>query len=178
MIAVKPRQLTSGPGVRWLVEPLEKFEGRCQCGQVRYRVTGETVALFACHCTECQRQSASAFGMALWLRNHSKTVLEGELRAWVRATPTGRQLVCEFCARCGTRVFHQMKDQPDIMSIKPGSLDAMLDLEPVAHLWTSSARSWVHVPEGVLSFPENPPSFDEIFAAWQLRKRRSNASDE
>jgi hypothetical protein len=36
----------------------------------------------------------------------------------------------------------------------------------------------VQVPEGVLSFPENPPTFDEIFAAWQVRKRQSIAADD
>jgi hypothetical protein len=69
-----------------------------------------------------------------------------------------------------------MKDQFDIISIKPGTLDAALDLEPVAHIWTSSARSWVSLPKSVLSFPENPSSFDEIFAAWQVRKRHAITS--
>lgn len=157
------------------MEQLEEFDGRCQCEQVKYRVTGETVALFVCHCTSCQRQSASAFGMALWLRNYRKHVLEGELRTWIRTTPTNKQLICEFCAHCGTRVFHQMKQQLDLMSIKPGTLDTKLDLEPVAHIWTSSARSWVHLPADVLSFPENPPSFDEVFAAWQVQKKQAQA---
>ena len=116
--------------------------------------------------------------MALWLRNYSKNVLEGELRTWIRTTPTGKQLVCEFCSSCGTRVFHQMKEHFEIMSIKPGTLDTMLDREPVAHIWTSSAQSWVQVQEGVLSFPQNPPTFDEIFAAWQGRKSQSIASDD
>jgi len=111
--------------------------------------------------------------MALWIRHHSKDVLEGELRSWTRKTPAGRQLVCEFCCRCGTRVFHQMSDQSEILSIKPGTLDTPLDLEPVAHIWTSSAKSWVQVPAGVLSYRETPPTFDEIFGAWQARKRRS-----
>ena len=42
----------------------EVFEGRCQCGAATYRVKGTVITLFVCHCTECQRQSASAFGMA------------------------------------------------------------------------------------------------------------------
>lgn len=155
------------------MEPMEAFEGRCQCGQVRYRVAGETVAFFVCHCSECQRQSASAFGMALWLRNFSKEVLEGELRQWTRATPLGRHLLGEFCPRCGTRVFHQMTDQVETMSIKPGTLDPAPDLDPVAHIWTSRARSWVRLPPHVLSYPENPPTFDAIFAAWQAQKRPS-----
>jgi hypothetical protein len=31
--------------------------GQCQCGQVRYEIRAEPVAVWACHCTECQRQS-------------------------------------------------------------------------------------------------------------------------
>ncbi|HYQ04042.1 MAG TPA: GFA family protein [Polyangiaceae bacterium] len=148
----------------------EIFEGRCQCGQVVYRVVGESVAFFVCHCMECQRQSASAFGMALWIKHSSKEVLEGELRSWIRNTPTGRQQVCEFCDRCGTRVFHQMSDQSQTLSIKPGTLNTPLNLEPVAHIWTSSARNWLRLPPGVLSYSQNPSSFDDIFAAWQTRK--------
>lgn len=69
-----------------------------------------------------------------------------------------------------------MKEQLDIMSIKPDTLDTALDLEPVAHIWTSSARAWVKVPAGVLSFPGNPPTFDEIFAAWQVQKNAACAT--
>ena len=38
--------------------------GGCQCGAVRYEVTGPPIKLYVCHCTECQRQSGSAFGMS------------------------------------------------------------------------------------------------------------------
>jgi hypothetical protein len=109
--------------------------------------------------------------MALWLRSFSKEVLGGELLAWNRTTPAGRQLRCEFCSRCGTRVFHQMTDQAAMMSIKPGTLDTPLDAEPVAHIWTSSARRWMQPPARILSYPGNPPSFDDIFAAWQAQKK-------
>jgi hypothetical protein len=152
------------------VERRECFEGHCQCGQVKYRLTGETVAFFVCHCTECQRQSASAFGMALWLRNFSKDVVAGELGLWVRTTPTDKRLLCEFCRTCGTRVFHQMSDQADTLSVKPGTLNTTLESEPVAHIWTSRAQSWVRLPSTTLLYPRNPPTFEEIFAAWRAQK--------
>ena len=38
------------------------YPGGCQCGAVRYEVTGEPKVVVACHCTDCQRQSGSAFG--------------------------------------------------------------------------------------------------------------------
>ena len=157
------------------VERREVFEGRCQCGQARYRITGESVALFVCHCTECKHQSASAFGMALWMRKFSREMLGGALGSWVRTTPSGKQLIGEFCERCGSRLFHQMADQADTMSIKPGTLDTALELEPVAHIWTSSAQSWVQLPSSILSYPANPPTFEEIFAAWRLQKEKVTA---
>ena len=39
--------------------------GGCQCGEVRYECEGEPLALYVCHCRECRRQSASAFGISL-----------------------------------------------------------------------------------------------------------------
>ena len=175
-----PRLLPQGPPLPiaklvrfehlWrMLEPAEVFEGRCQCGSVRYRVAGRSVAFFICHCGECQRQSASAFGLALWIQGYRKDILAGEARSWTRKTPTGRSLVGELCARCGTRLFHQMAAQAEIMSIKPGTLDEPLALAPVAQIWTSRAARWLELP-GMLSYPENPPDFEAIFAAWRARK--------
>jgi hypothetical protein len=154
------------------VEPgsIEVFEGQCQCGKHRYAVSGDAVASFACHCTECQRQSSSAFGMALWIRGYHRRVSGGALGLWTRETPTGRALTCEFCASCGTRLFHQMARQTELISIKPGTLDRAGELEPVAHIWTSSAQPWTQPAwAGSLCYAQNPPDFEEIYAAWRAR---------
>lgn len=148
----------------------EKIEGQCQCGEVTYRITGETVALFACHCSECQRQSSSAFGMALWISGYEKLVLTGTTCSWARTMPSGKGLVGEFCSLCGTRLFHQVAGQSKVMSVKPGTLNSTKALDPVAHIWTSSAQSWVKIPEGVLQYSENPPDFEEILEVWKTQK--------
>jgi hypothetical protein len=111
--------------------------------------------------------------MALWLRNYTRETTGGNLGVWIRKTPSGRQLVGEFCTSCGTRLFHKMAGQNDIMSIKPGTLETTHELQPIAHIWTSSAQRWVQVPDSALAYPENPPSFDELFAAWEARKQRA-----
>jgi hypothetical protein len=145
----------------------EVFEGGCQCGSVRYRVTGQALTLFACHCKECQRQSASAFGMALWVRTSSVALLSGELKTWVRSTPSGRKLVCQFCPACGSRVFHQSADQNQILSIKPGTLDDTSWLRPAAHIWSRSAQSWVSFGQECLVYAANPESFEKVVERWQ-----------
>ena len=149
----------------------EQLEGRCQCGGVTYRVTGETIALFACHCVECQRQAASAFGMALWIRSYKKELLTGSTRSWARTMPSGKQLVGQFCPLCGSRLFHEVEGQSEITSVKPGTLRHTFSLGPVAHIWTRSAQPWVTIPGNVLQYSGNPPDFEAIFAAWRVNKK-------
>lgn len=150
----------------------EVFEGQCQCGDVAYRVIGQSLALFACHCSECQRQSSSAFGMALWVKESGVELMSGSLRSWVRRTPTGRQMVCQFCPVCGSRIFHQLMDQEGIISIKPGTLNNTKRLQPVAHIWTRSAQPWVEFREDCLVYLEDPDSFEAMLKAWQEKIRQ------
>lgn len=37
------------------------YSGGCLCGALRYRVTAEPLTLYACHCTDCQRRTGTAF---------------------------------------------------------------------------------------------------------------------
>lgn len=145
------------------------YTGQCQCGSVRYRLQGRSSALFACHCTECQRQSSSAFGMALWLEGVDDAGLavlsDPALKTWVRQTPTGRQMACYFCQHCGTRLFHRTLGAT-ALSVKPGTLDDARRLEPVAHIWTASKHPWVQIPDLHLQYDSNPPSFDAIRDLW------------
>ena len=144
---------------------IESFTGQCQCGAIRYRVTGTPWTLFACHCTECQRQSSSAFGMALWVKN-AQVESTGKWKEWVRTLPSGKRMACRFCPDCGTRLFHQVLGQTEVMSIKPGTLDDTKGLELAGHIWTGSKQAWVPLGEDTLQYPGNPESFERLIAAW------------
>lgn len=150
---------------------MKSYSGACQCGAVAYRVSGEALTLFACHCTDCQRQSASAFGMALWLRGAELTLLRGSLASWTRDLPSGRQMACRFCPVCGSRLFHQVVGS-EILSIKPGSLDDSTGLQPAGHIWTDSAQPWVRPALQGLCYPGNPDGFGELMEAWHHEDRR------
>ena len=83
-------------------------EGGCQCGRVRYRIEGEPVILGICHCSECQRQSGSAFGMSMVIPKPQFTLLQGELKSFTRSSESGRPVTCCFCPECGTRIYHEL----------------------------------------------------------------------
>ena len=39
--------------------PDQTLEGGCQCGSVRYRISGNPVMAALCHCTMCRRANAA-----------------------------------------------------------------------------------------------------------------------
>ena len=126
------------------------YTGGCQCGSVRYVVTTEPIRLLACHCKECQRQSASAFGMSMPVKRDSLAVT-GLMKQFTRVADSGGEVMGVFCPECGVRIYHALKSTPDVLSLKPGTLDDTSWLRPSAFIWMKSAQGWVAVPDGVKS---------------------------
>lgn len=131
----------------------ETRDGGCQCGGVRYRIDEKPLELAVCHCTDCQRQSGSAFGMSLAVRAASFRLTKGELESFAVTCNSGRIKTCSFCGDCGTRIHHQTR--PDVLSVKCGTLDDKADLRPSAHYWTKSKLPWVVIPPGVKSVADD-----------------------
>ena len=130
--------------------------GRCQCGDVRYEIAGKSQALYVCHCRECQKQSASAFGMSLEVPRAGFRVTHGAPKYWTRATDSGRRLKCAFCPNCGSRLWHELEGASDTITIKAGSLDEPVDLSTAIHIWTSRKVPGMVIPDGTRQFPQEP----------------------
>jgi hypothetical protein len=128
-------------------------DGGCQCGGVRYRLEGEPLGLAVCHCTECQRQSGSAFGMSLAIPREAFRLLAGELKRFSVRCDSGRIKECAFCPSCGTRIHHRVGEA--VLSLKPGTLDDTSWLSPDAHYWTKRKQPWAPIPDGARCFPDD-----------------------
>ena len=128
--------------------------GGCQCGTVRYEIIGTPVNLYICHCRECRKQSASAFGISLIVRREDFHLTQGKTERWSRPTDSGRTLHCAFCRDCGSRLWHEAAGEPETISVKGGSLDQTLDLGEAIHVWTSRKLPGVIIPEHAAQFPE------------------------
>jgi hypothetical protein len=134
------------------------YQGGCQCGNIRYEIRAKPLTLYACHCTECQRQTGSAFGMSMSVPRDAVHLLQGEPKQWSRGSASGRTVICFFCGECGTRLFHQPTRNPHITNIKPGTLDDTSWLRPVGNLWTRNAQPWVHCNAEMLNYEGQPNS--------------------
>jgi len=134
-----------------------ELTGGCQCGAVRYCVSGAPRAVYVCHCRECQKQSSSAFGVSVYVERSDFSLLSGSPRSWSRPADSGRIIDCVFCPQCGSRVWHEGGGGlAEFITIKGGSLDQPVDLCGVTHVWTSRKLPGVVIPEGSRSHAENP----------------------
>ena len=130
--------------------------GGCQCGAVRYESDGEMTGLYICHCSECRRQSGSAFGISVIVPRDGLRVTRGAPDFWTRATDSGGRLKCAFCPACGARLWHASESKTKTVSIKGGTLDDPPDLASAVHIWTSRKLPGVTLPDNVQQFRQEP----------------------
>ena len=136
---------------------------RCQCGAVHFKTpTDKPKILYHCHCLECRKQSASAFGTSAIFTSEGLVPLSEELEnllgVYTRAgTESGGTMDCYFCKQCGVRVMHRVRDTSGserwIVSIKGGCVEG-LDWTGGVHIFTRTAV--VPIPEGAQTFEAGP----------------------
>ena len=136
--------------------------GGCACGAVRYKVTGKPISIHACHCTDCQSLSGSAFGMSMVLNQPDITLTRGQT-AINEFAASKNVMHRHHCKDCGVAVWFSSPGYDAVAAIKPGTLDDTSGLRPIAHMWVRSAQPWVHLGDELPVFDEQP-TFDELIA--------------
>src|SRR5262245_4900976 len=83
------------------------YTGRCLCGEIEYRLNSEPVTYYACHCTNCQKRSGTAFALSLWVKRGDLQVTKGEPVLRVTTAVDGKPRHMRECAKCGTRLWSE-----------------------------------------------------------------------
>jgi hypothetical protein len=137
--------------------------GGCRCGQVRFEITAPSILTSACHCTGCQRMSASAFSLsamypASGFRVTAGTPVVGGLHGALRHM---------FCPHCMTWMFTCPPGLDAFVNLRATLLDDARDYRPFIETFTSEKLPWAQVP-AVLSFERfpAPEEFPELLRAY------------
>lgn len=96
----------------------EPLSGGCQCGAVRYRITGSLEYPHLCHCRMCQKASGNYFLPLAFAPGDGLQVTRGEPTWFASSDPVRRG----FCVQCGTPLFFDTR-QSDGVAVTLGSLD-------------------------------------------------------
>jgi hypothetical protein len=93
--------------------PSLPLRGGCACGAIRYQVGAMPLFLYACHCTDCQRQSGGAFSMGLPVAASAFQIERGQAKAWPFVGAAGIPTRLCFCETCAGRI-HGERDGSEL----------------------------------------------------------------
>jgi hypothetical protein len=134
--------------------------GGCRCGAVRYTLALDRLPLtYACHCTDCQTWSGSAFSQQAVVAEDGVQA-SGPIAIFALTSPSGRISRQRMCEICHTRLFNTNSARPGVAVIRAGTLDRSNELVVTAHIWTRSKQPWLELPEGAPRWAEAPPPED------------------
>jgi hypothetical protein len=132
------------------------MSGGCQCGAVRFRVSGEIGESSICHCRMCQKASgAHALALVNVLDAHVEWA-RGE-PSWFKSSNAARR---GFCHECGTALAY---DAPDGLSLSVCAFDEPDLLAPIVAYGREAKRAWA---DGVAALPSRHTLQDEEALAF------------
>lgn len=133
-----------------------QLTGGCLCGQVRYSLApGFRMKPYACHCTDCQSRTGTAFSEHMMFMLSDLSV-EGELDEGKYRQPSGANSQIYGCATCKSRIYATNDTRPGTGSLRCGTLDGSASLVPAAHIWVKSKQPWIGLPDGSVTMDEQP----------------------
>src|SRR5450755_2660354 len=104
-------------------------KGSCLCGKTSFTLTGPEPTIAICHCTHCQKQTASAFSLVA-IAPRANFAVVGPMRKYVDKGDSGNVVNRWFCGECGSPIMTEIEVSPDTAYIKAGAFDKTDWLKP------------------------------------------------
>jgi hypothetical protein len=135
--------------------------GRCRCGEIRFRINASPILTMACHCSGCQRMSASAYSLSAAIPRGGFEITRGEPVLGGLRDPALRHF---FCPSCMTWMFTRPPEivtrfLPEFVNVRPTMLDDASWCSPFIETWTKAKLPWATTP-AAHSYAEFPPVED------------------
>jgi len=142
------------------------IEGRCLCGDLRYRASGAFRGIAHCHCSRCRKAHGASFASFVFLQEAELSWVPGsKIPGRYRSSITVERA---FCPTCGSALPNAY-DQAHFawLSLPAGN---MLNMPPAPinyHVYTDSRAWWYEIPAAADQYPTVPdgwrdPGLEEL----------------
>jgi hypothetical protein len=139
-------------------------EGGCRCGRVRLRISAPPLVTMACHCTGCQRMSASAFSLSAAIPAEGFAVTQGEPVIGGLHGASRHY----FCPHCMSWMFTRPEGLDFFVNLRATMLDDHSWYAPFIETWTTEKLAWAATPAvhsyEALPAPEEFPGLLQKYA--------------
>ncbi len=135
----------------------ETFTGSCLCKKVTYKLVGEAMRFYHCHCERCRKSTGSGHATNIMIKAETDIEwLSGEELLSRYKVPEAERFYSCFCKECGSpmpRVVPELK----AVLIAAGSLDMVPEMKPQGRIFWDSRASWSCDDKELPVFSEYPP---------------------
>ncbi|WP_435259266.1 GFA family protein [Thioclava sp. FR2] len=136
---------------------MERHEGGCLCGAIRYETRASPERVTVCHCQFCQRATGSAYMVEPIFDAADFGVIKGAPRTYDAVSAgSGKQVHVHFCADCGTKLWLSFERFPGKLGLYAGTFDdpCWFEIAPERskHIFLSEARRDTVIPAGIPTF--------------------------
>jgi hypothetical protein len=132
-------------------------EGGCRCGRVRLKISAKPLLTMACHCTGCQRMSASAYSLSAAIPSDGFEITQGEPVIGGLHGASRHY----FCPHCMSWMFTRPEGFDAFVNLRASVLDDHGWFSPYVEMWTQEKLPWANTP-AAHSFATQPE-----FSAYQ-----------
>ena len=129
--------------------------GRCECGSVKLKITGEPMFTANCHCLVCQHLSGAGHAFFL-VFPQSNVEVTGKVSQYKYRADSGKMATTHFCPTCGSRLYGASELVPGTYGVMAGCLDDSSDYRPKVTAYAKRVQAWDHLEDGIPSFPAMP----------------------
>jgi hypothetical protein len=119
------------------------LEGRCTCGEVRYRLHGKPFAVHCCHCRDCQRETGSAFVINGLIETPLVEVTAGQPETIPTPSASGKGQQVVRCPTCEVALWSHYGGMGEKAAfVRVGTLEEPDVCPPQVHIFTRSKQPW------------------------------------
>jgi hypothetical protein len=125
------------------------YDGRCFCGDVALKVTGEPVAMGYCHCTSCREWSAGPINAFTLWKPDAVRIMRGadSIGSYAKTANSVRK----WCKTCGGHILTE-HPQWNLVDVYAATIPS-LSFTPMVH---------VHYQESVLRVRDGLPKQKDL----------------
>lgn len=136
---------------------MSQLSGGCLCQKVQYEILSKPLSQGICYCHQCQK-SGGAYGSPLMVLHKDQFKYRAEnLSFCTTQSDRGSTVTRHFCTGCGSHIFSQISDVPEIVTVKAVTLTEFKKFIPQYLVWTESAAPSCPLPKDIPAFAQAAP---------------------
>ena len=142
------------------------YTGRCSCRSIIYTILNKPFFTHACHCSLCQKYTASAFVVHSPIEMFNFILNEGQLEPTPGPSGSGGGHTVMRCKVCGDQIYSIIFNNPNIAVVKTTTLDEAERFPPQAHVYVKYKLPWVILGKGI-------PQYNEFYERGKVYPKAS-----